>query len=110
LGGIGGTAAARVMSSDPFYSLESGTQLGFVINRPYVAGEAPVPDDGAPQRVVREARGAQRLHDRVGGPADRALRRKYGWQYRVFELVEGLRGAQDELVFLEVCPPAGEEG
>ena len=44
-----------------------------------------------------------------GGPADRALRSKYGWQYRVFEFVEGLLGNADELVFLELRPPAEKE-
>jgi PPOX class probable F420-dependent enzyme len=40
-----------------------------------------------------------------GSVADRALRSKYGWQYRLFELLEGLRGATEELVFLELSPP-----
>ena len=44
-----------------------------------------------------------------GGPADRALRGKYGWQYRVFEVVEGLRGATDDLVYLELRPPEERE-
>ena len=44
-----------------------------------------------------------------GGPADRALRGKYGWQYRVFEVVEGLRGAADDLVYLELRPPEERE-
>ena len=47
--------------------------------------------------------------ERRGGPADRALRGKYGWQYRVFELVEGLRGAADDLVYLELRPPEKRE-
>ncbi len=44
-----------------------------------------------------------------GGHADRALRKKYGWQYRVFEFVEGLLGNADELVFLELRPPYERE-
>ncbi len=44
--------------------------------------------------------------EKRGGPADRALRGKYGWQYRVFELVEGLIGSAEDLVFLELRPPA----
>ena len=48
--------------------------------------------------------------EKRGGPADRALRGKYGWQYRAFEVVEGLRGAADDLVYLELRPPGeGEE-
>jgi len=47
--------------------------------------------------------------EQKGGPADRALRAKYGWQYRVFELVERLRGAEEEMVFLGLRPPAGKE-
>ena len=47
--------------------------------------------------------------EKRGGPADRALRGKYGWQYRVFELVEGLRGAADDLVYLELRPPDERE-
>lgn len=58
----------------------------------------------------REMRAVARLTDeRKGGPADRALRGKYGWQYRAFEFVEGLLGNADELVFLEVRPPAEKE-
>lgn len=48
--------------------------------------------------------------ERKGGPADRALRGKYGWQYRVFELVERWRGAEEELVFLELSPPTRKGG
>lgn len=59
----------------------------------------------------RDLRAAAGLTDeRRGGPADRALRGKYGWQYRVFELVEGLRGAADDLVFLVLRPPAERGG
>ncbi len=55
----------------------------------------------------RDVRAVARLTDQQkGGPADRALRGKYGWQYRVFEFVEGLRGASDDLVYLELRPPA----
>ncbi len=54
----------------------------------------------------RDVRAVARLTDEhKGGAADRALRSKYGWQYRVFEFVERLRGAADELVFLELRPP-----
>ena len=57
-----------------------------------------------------DLRAVARLTDeRKGGPADRTLRNKYGWQYRVFEFVEWLRGAADELVFLELSPPAEKE-
>ena len=59
----------------------------------------------------RDLRAVAGLTDeRKGGPADRALRGKYGWQYRVFELVEGLRGAADDLVFLVLRPPAERGG
>jgi PPOX class probable F420-dependent enzyme len=52
-----------------------------------------------------DLRAVARLTDEQrGGAADRALRGKYGWQYRVFEFVEGLRGAADDLVFLEIRP------
>ncbi len=55
-----------------------------------------------------DARAVARLTDqRKGDPADRALRAKYGWQYRVFEFVERLRGAADELVYLELRAPEG---
>ena len=47
--------------------------------------------------------------ERRGGPADRALQSKYGWQYRVFKLVERWRGAEEEMVFLELRPPARKE-
>ncbi len=47
--------------------------------------------------------------EKRGGPADRALRGKYGWQYRVFEVVEGLRGAADDLLYLELRPPEERE-
>ena len=58
----------------------------------------------------QDVRAIARLTDgQKGGPADRALRRKYGWQYRVFEVVEGLRGAADDLVYLELRPPDERE-
>ncbi len=44
-----------------------------------------------------------------GGPADRALRGKYGWQYRVVELIEGLLGVVNERVYLELRPPYRRE-
>ena len=44
-----------------------------------------------------------------GGPADRALRGKYGWQYRVVELIEGLLGVVNERVYLELRPPEERE-
>lgn len=54
-----------------------------------------------------DMRAVARLTDeQKGGAADQALRRKYGWQYRVFEFVENLRGAREDLVFLELHPPA----
>ena len=57
-----------------------------------------------------DIRAAARLtSQREGDPADRALRGKYGWQYRLFERAEGLFGAREDLVFLEVRPN-GEGG
>ena len=47
--------------------------------------------------------------ERRGGPADRALRRKYGWQYRVVEVIEGLLGVVNERVYLELRPPDRRE-
>ena len=44
-----------------------------------------------------------------GGPADRALRDKYGWQYRVVEVIEGLLGIVNERVYLELRPPDERE-
>ena len=65
------------------------------------------PSDFRGRPKGRDLRAVARLTDEPkGGPADRALQGKYGWQYRVFELVERLRGATDELVFLELRPPA----
>ena len=58
-----------------------------------------------------DARAVARLTDQQkGDPADRALRGKYGWQYRVFELVERLVGAADDLVYLEFRAPGGRTG
>ncbi|CAA9467882.1 MAG: hypothetical protein AVDCRST_MAG02-3326 [uncultured Rubrobacteraceae bacterium] len=75
-------------------------------NNPTVA-LAPSDFRGRPKG--RDVRAVARLTDeRKGGAADGALRRKYGWQYRVFEFVEGLRGAADELVFLEFRRPDRE--
>ena len=57
-----------------------------------------------------DLRAVSRLTDQQkGDPADRALHQKYGWQYRLFERVEGLMGSPEELVFLEIRPPV-EEG
>ena len=76
-------------------------------NNPNVA-LAPSDFGGRPQgRDVRAV--ASLTNERKGGPADRALRRKYGWQYRVFELVEGLVGSAEDLVFLEFRPPEEKE-
>ena len=69
-------------------------------------GVAIAPSDFRGRPKGRDLRAVAGLTDeRKGGPADRALRGKYGWQYRVFELVEGLRGAADDLVYLELRPP-----
>ena len=54
-----------------------------------------------------DLRATARLTDqRKGDPADRTLRRKYGWQYDLFGRIEGMRGAADDLVFLQLSPPA----
>jgi PPOX class probable F420-dependent enzyme len=47
--------------------------------------------------------------EKRGGPADRALRRKYGWQYRVVEVIEGLLAVVNERVYLELRPPDERE-
>ena len=47
--------------------------------------------------------------EKRGGPADRALRGKYGWQYRVVEVIEGLLGVVNERVYLELRPPDERE-
>ena len=47
--------------------------------------------------------------EKRGGPADRALRDKFGWQYRVVELIEGLLGVVNERVYLELRPPDERE-
>jgi uncharacterized protein len=71
---------------------------------------AIAPSDFRGRPKGRDLRAVARITDEPkGGPADRALRRKYGWQYRVFEFVEGLLGNADELVFLELRPPAEKE-
>ena len=58
-----------------------------------------------------DVRAEARLTDEQrGGAADSALRRKYGWQYRVVEFIEGFFGVVDERVFLELSPPTGEKG
>lgn len=68
------------------------------------------PSDFRGRPKGRDLRAVARLTDeRKGGTADGALRSKYGWQYRVFEFVENLRGAREDLVFLELSPPI-EEG
>jgi uncharacterized protein len=72
-------------------------------NNPNVA-LAPSDFRGRPKgRDIRAVAGI--TDERKGGPADRALREKYGWQYRAFELVEGLIGSAEDLVFLELRPP-----
>lgn len=71
---------------------------------------AIAPSDFRGRPKGRDLRAVARPTDEPkDGPADRALRRKYGWQYRVFEFVEGLLGNADELVFLELGPPAEKE-
>ena len=73
-------------------------------------GVAIAPSDfrGRPKgRGLRAVAGV--TDEQSGGPADRALRSKYGWQYRVFQVVEGLRGAADDLVYLELRPPEERE-
>ena len=73
-------------------------------------GVAIAPSDFRGRPKGRDLRAVARLTDeRNGGPADRALRNKYGWQYRVFEFVEGLLGNAEDLVFLELRPPADKE-
>ena len=49
------------------------------------------------------------MDEKGGGPADRALRDKFGWQYRVVELIEGLLGVVNERVYLELRPPDERE-
>ena len=71
---------------------------------------AIAPSDFRGRPKGRDLRAVARLTDEPkGGPADRALRKKYGWQYRAFEFVEGLLGNADDLVFLELRPPAEKE-
>jgi uncharacterized protein len=59
---------------------------------------------GRDRRAVASITGEEK-----GGVADRALRGKYGWQYRAFEIVEGMLGSAEDLVFLELRPPADKE-
>lgn len=76
-------------------------------NNPEVA-IAPSDFRGRPKG--RDIRAVARLTDEPkGGAADRALRKKYGWQYRAFEFVEGLIGSAEELAFLELRPPQEKE-
>jgi len=73
-------------------------------------GVAVAPSDFRGRPKGRDLRAVAGVTDEQrGGPADRALRGKYGWQYRVFEVVEGLRGAADDLVYLELRPPDERE-
>lgn len=64
------------------------------------------PSDFRGRPKGRDVRAVVRLtEEQKGGAADRALRRKYGWQYRVFEFVENLLGSAENLIFLELRPP-----
>jgi len=73
-------------------------------------GVAVAPSDFRGRPKGRDLRAVAGVTDEQrGGPADRALRGKYGWQYHVFEVVEGLRGAADDLVYLELRPPDERE-
>lgn len=76
-------------------------------NNPEVA-IAPSDFRGRPKGS--DIRAVARLTDEPkGGTADGALRKKYGWQYRAFEFVEGLIGSAEELAFLELRPPQEKE-
>ena len=69
-------------------------------------GVALAPSDFRGRPKGRDLRAVARLTDeQKGGPADRALRGKYGWQYRVFEFVERLLGSAEDLIFLELSAP-----
>lgn len=71
---------------------------------------ALAPSDFRGRPKGRDVRAVARLTDeRKGGAADRALRGKYGWQYRVFEFVEGLLGSAENLIFLELRQPPEKE-
>jgi len=71
---------------------------------------ALAPSDFRGRPKGRDLRAVARLTDeQKGGVADRALRGKYGWQYRVFEFVEGLLGSAENLIFLELRPPTEKE-
>ncbi len=64
------------------------------------------PSDFRGRPKGRDVRAVARLtEEQKGGAADGALRRKYGWQYRVFEFVENLLGSAENLIFLELRPP-----
>ncbi|CAA9390539.1 MAG: hypothetical protein AVDCRST_MAG03-560 [uncultured Rubrobacteraceae bacterium] len=70
-------------------------------------GVALAPSDFRGRPKGRDLRAVARLTgEQKGGAADRALGSKYGWQYRAFKLVERLLGSADDLVFLELSPPA----
>ena len=69
-------------------------------------GVALAPSDFRGRQKGRDLRAVAHLTDQQkGGPADRALGSKYGWQYSVFGFVERLLGSADDLVFLELRPP-----
>ncbi len=73
-------------------------------------GVAIAPSDFRGRPKGRDLRAVAGVTDEQrGGPADRALRGKYGWQYRVVELVEGLLGVVNERVYLELRPPDERE-
>lgn len=69
-------------------------------------GVALAPSDFRGRPKGRDVRAVARItEEQKGGAADRALRGKYGWQYRAFEFVERLVGSAEALVFLELRPP-----
>jgi uncharacterized protein len=73
-------------------------------------GVAIAPSDFRGRPKGRDLRAVAGVTDEQrGGPADRALRGKYGWQYRVVELIEGLLGVVNERVYLELRPPDERE-
>ena len=73
-------------------------------------GVAIAPSDFRGRPKGSDLRAAAGVTDeRRSGPADRALRSKYGWQYRVVELIEGLLGVVNERVYLELRPPVEKE-
>ncbi len=76
-------------------------------NNPDVA-LAPSDFRGRPKgRDLRAVAGV--TDEQRGDAADRALRGKYGWQYRVVEVIEGLLGVVNERVYLELRPPVEKE-